>query len=170
MRLRVGLTLGDVEDVGKQQLSDAFTEATRIIDHERVRELLNETRPMVLATSKLFWDDWNNHADKATPGLAVSPLLPWSRVELEVKHGVRLIAHIQREDVSSGQTGVDLTIWLQALLHRTGSLEIRGIGSGAGRQKDAGRYPIEQLYTTLRSSGGGNQDLKELLHGSFRLL
>ena len=44
--------------------------------------------------------------------------------------------------------------WLESLLDRTGTLEIRGIGSGLGRQQEAGKYPIEQLYTPLRSQGG----------------
>ena len=46
---------------------------------------------------------------------------------------------------------VDIIPWLEALLDRTGYIEISGIGSGVGRTKDASRYPIEQLYTKLRS-------------------
>ncbi|MBF0310093.1 MAG: SUMF1/EgtB/PvdO family nonheme iron enzyme [Magnetococcales bacterium] len=59
---------------------------------------------------------------------------------------------------------------LESLLHRTGTLEIRGIGFEVGRQKDSGRYPIEQLYTTLRRGGESHQDLKSLLPRSPRLL
>ncbi|MBF0401808.1 MAG: SUMF1/EgtB/PvdO family nonheme iron enzyme [Magnetococcales bacterium] len=55
---------------------------------------------------------------------------------------------------SSPSAPIDLTPWLTSLLERTGSLEIRGIGSGMGRQREAGKYPIESLYTPLRSRGG----------------
>ncbi|MEO5341636.1 MAG: SUMF1/EgtB/PvdO family nonheme iron enzyme [Magnetococcus sp. MYC-9] len=75
---------------------------------------------------------------------------------------------------------IDLTPWLHSLLDRTDSLEIRGIGSGVGRQKEAGKYPIEQLYTPLRSQGGLDErgaraeqktiPLAELLPGRRRLL
>ncbi|MGZ9057592.1 NACHT domain-containing protein, partial [Methylomagnum sp.] len=56
-------------------------------------------------------------------------------------------------DVPAAATTVDITPWLKALLDRTGHIEISGIGSGVGRTKDASRYPIEQLYTALRSRG-----------------
>ncbi|MBF0155175.1 MAG: metallophosphoesterase, partial [Magnetococcales bacterium] len=52
------------------------------------------------------------------------------------------------------QPSVDLDSWLQTQLDKTAWLEIRGIGSGAGRSREAGRYPIEALYTPLRSRGG----------------
>ena len=45
----------------------------------------------------------------------------------------------------------EIVAWLEALLDRTGHIEISGIGSGVGRTRDASRYPIEQLYTVLRS-------------------
>ena len=48
-------------------------------------------------------------------------------------------------------TTLDITPWLEALLDRAGYIEISGIGSGVVRTRDASRYPIEQLYTTLRS-------------------
>ncbi len=48
-------------------------------------------------------------------------------------------------------SSVDLTPWLEALIDRAGYIEISGIGSGVGRTPDASRYPIEQLYTALRS-------------------
>ncbi len=49
---------------------------------------------------------------------------------------------------------LDITPWLVALLDHEGYIEISGIGIGSGvvRTRDASRYPIEQLYTTLRSS------------------
>ena len=59
---------------------------------------------------------------------------------------------------ASGDTPpIDLTDWLTTLLQQTDHIQISGIGSGVGKVKAAGRHPIEQLYTTLRSradSGG----------------
>ncbi len=46
---------------------------------------------------------------------------------------------------------VDLNPWLEALLEQTNHINISGIGSAPGKVKTASRYPIEQLYTTLRS-------------------
>lgn len=56
-------------------------------------------------------------------------------------------------DASAVVAAPDLTPWLEALLERIGYIEISGIGSGVGRTRDATRYRIEQLYTTLRSQG-----------------
>ena len=48
---------------------------------------------------------------------------------------------------------VDMKPWLIHLLDQTEYLKIGGIGSGAGRTKTASRYPIQQLFTPLRSRG-----------------
>ncbi|MBF0136261.1 MAG: metallophosphoesterase, partial [Magnetococcales bacterium] len=46
----------------------------------------------------------------------------------------------------------DMTPWLQSLLDRTQHIKISGIGTGKGRGKEAKPvYPIEDLYTTLKS-------------------
>ncbi len=50
---------------------------------------------------------------------------------------------------------VELRPWLRALLERVGHIEISGIGAGVGRTRDASRYPIDQLYTALRSRDEG---------------
>lgn len=50
--------------------------------------------------------------------------------------------------------GPDIRPWLRALVDRVSHIRISGIGSGVGRTRDASRYPIEQLYTALRSRGG----------------
>lgn len=65
-----------------------------------------------------------------------------------------LTARFPLTDATNDPEAVDLTSWLEALIDRTGHITIRGIGSGIGRTRDASRYPIEQLYTTLRSRGG----------------
>ncbi|MEO5374029.1 MAG: SUMF1/EgtB/PvdO family nonheme iron enzyme [Alphaproteobacteria bacterium] len=70
---------------------------------------------------------------------------------------------------------IDLTPWLTALLDRTSHIGIAGIGSGVGKTKDASRYPIEQLYTTLRSRGevegrGGGNGVADLLSRHHLLL
>lgn len=64
---------------------------------------------------------------------------------------IRPLANIPATAASTA----DITPWLGALLDRTGHIEISGIGSGVGRTKDASRYPIEQLYTKLRSLDAG---------------
>jgi len=45
----------------------------------------------------------------------------------------------------------DLKGYLEDLQAETGFVKISGIGSGAGKVKSASRYPIEHLYTPLRS-------------------
>ena len=61
------------------------------------------------------------------------------------------------------------------MLEQTGYINISGIGSGVGRTRTATRYPIEQLYTRLRSRGvetldRESSDLAELLPRHNRLL
>jgi len=65
--------------------------------------------------------------------------------------------------------------WLEDTLAQTGHIDIRGIGSGAGKVRSASRYPIERLYTQLRCraqgiTGDGEQGLEGLLPGHRLLL
>jgi hypothetical protein len=64
--------------------------------------------------------------------------------------------------------GLDLNAWMEETLAQTGHIDIRGIGSGAGRVRTACRYPIERLYTQLRCRAAGpggerDQGLETLL-------
>jgi calcineurin-like phosphoesterase family protein len=45
---------------------------------------------------------------------------------------------------------VDIEPWLEQTLALADHIDIRGIGSGAGKVRSASRYPIERLYTQLR--------------------
>ncbi|MEO5370136.1 MAG: SUMF1/EgtB/PvdO family nonheme iron enzyme [Magnetococcus sp. DMHC-1] len=72
-----------------------------------------------------------------------------------------------------------LNPWLHSLLDRTQHIKISGIGTGKGRGKEAKPvYPIEDLYTTLKSRDErGTMDLgheslllQQLLPHHFRLL
>jgi len=70
---------------------------------------------------------------------------------------------------------LDLRSWLEETLAHTGHIDIRGIGSGAGRVRSASRYPIERLYTQLRCRSAGlgderDQGLEALLPGHRLLL
>ncbi|MBF0400841.1 MAG: SUMF1/EgtB/PvdO family nonheme iron enzyme [Magnetococcales bacterium] len=168
LRLRIGLCLGDVERVGRQQLSRAYTEANRLVDHSWTRAVL-QRRPegaTVLVTSALFMDDWKENGRVHGRTLAIPKLPPWQKVVFSIKHDETVTGYLRVEaalldairaepspSLAPAATTVDLIPWLESLLDRTGSLEVRGIGSGAGRQQEAGKYPIEQLYTPLRSQG-----------------
>ncbi|MBF0143842.1 MAG: SUMF1/EgtB/PvdO family nonheme iron enzyme [Magnetococcales bacterium] len=93
--------------------------------------------------------------------------------------GVVLPGKKNSGDLSPPPPPYDLSPWLRNVLDRTGKLEIRGIGSGAGRSQEAGWYDIETLYTPLSSRGeaggvlesrGEPVSLAELLAGEERLL
>ena len=56
---------------------------------------------------------------------------------------------------------IDLTDWLTTLRQQTDHINIQGISSGFGNVKKAGRYPIEQLYTPLRSRADSGVPGKE---------
>lgn len=59
IRLYGVLVLGDVELVGDQYLSDAFSEAARFLSHQPFKDALGrQDRPMVLAMSALFHTEW----------------------------------------------------------------------------------------------------------------
>jgi hypothetical protein len=51
--------------------------------------------------------------------------------------------------------------YLENLNAETGYINIRGL-SRAGKAKEAGRYPIEQLYIPL-TSRGGEEDLAQAM-------
>ncbi|MEO5340470.1 MAG: SUMF1/EgtB/PvdO family nonheme iron enzyme [Magnetococcus sp. MYC-9] len=176
LRLRIGLCLGDVEWVGRQQLSRAYTEAARLVDHPWAREVLKQRKEhaTVLVTSKLFMDDWRSCSDGMEEALAIPSDPPWVRAEFPIKNNETLTGYVRVDqalfnavqaglllNLAPAATTVDLIPWLESLLDRTGTLEIRGIGSAAGRQRDAGKYPIEQLYTPLRSQGGLDAAMRE---------
>ncbi|MBF0434633.1 MAG: SUMF1/EgtB/PvdO family nonheme iron enzyme [Magnetococcales bacterium] len=165
LRLRVGLTLGRVGLQGDQYLGEVLTEAARLIDHEWIKGLLKERieNPIVLLASQFFWDNWQNHELRTDPALAYPEERPWICAELTVKHGEVLLAHVQTDagvfqsiqkkaPVDQGSTSVpDLTPWLKELLDYTRNIQIIGIGSGEGSGQKAYLYPIEQLYTPLKS-------------------
>ncbi|MEO5369887.1 MAG: SUMF1/EgtB/PvdO family nonheme iron enzyme [Magnetococcus sp. DMHC-1] len=100
----------------------------------------------------------------------------------EQAEGIRIRSpeKVSESNNSATRATVDLRPWLQSLLERTSRIEIRGIGSGAGRSQDAGWYNVEQLYTPLRSRGevregqfleqGDSASLASLLPQSRRLL
>ncbi|MBF0108653.1 MAG: SUMF1/EgtB/PvdO family nonheme iron enzyme [Magnetococcales bacterium] len=165
LRLRLGLTLGEVGLVGDQYLGDALTQAQRLVDHDWIRELLKERPddPLALVASATFWNQWNHHPKKSHPNLAFPENRPWIEEQLIVKHGDAIPCRIQvEEDIFSRikrkippsvfQPQLqDLTPWLQSLRDRTQYIKISGIGSGGGRGKLANLYPIEQLFTTLKT-------------------
>ena len=72
---------------------------------------------------------------------------------------------------------VDIREYLEGVLSETDHIRISGIGTEAGNVRSAGRYPIERLYTPLKSRGGGREledmrevALSELLPRNPRLL
>lgn len=169
LRLRVGLTLGSVGIHGDQYLGEALTEAGRLLDHEWIKGLLKNRKenPIVLLTSKLFWDNWRPHELRTHEDLiAYSDEGLWIRAELTDNHGETRVARVQTDagmfasiqhkalGDQRGDGGIstpDLTLWLKELLDYTRNIQIIGIGSGEGSGQRAYLYPIEQLYTPLKS-------------------
>ncbi|MBF0626539.1 MAG: hypothetical protein HQL82_17265, partial [Magnetococcales bacterium] len=98
LRLRVALTLGDVESVQDQLLSAAFIEAARLIDQAQVKALLERSPPLALVAAPLFLDDWRSHPARSDEGLRVPNDLPWTRVEFTDKHGKRWPGYVQVEE------------------------------------------------------------------------
>ncbi|NGZ26350.1 MAG: hypothetical protein G8345_05630, partial [Magnetococcales bacterium] len=169
LRLRVGLVLGDVEVVGIHGLSQAKTEANRLVDHDWTRAILKErtSQPLVVVASALFMSDWQTHPDRDHLELVVRQQ-HWSRIEFLIKHEEQITGYVQvsaeilkkikqsffPNPVQPSVGMAELMPWLQRLLEQTGTLEIRGISSGVGRNREAMVCPIEQLYIPLYSRGG----------------
>lgn len=80
------LVLGDVELVGDQYLSEAFSEAARFLSHEPLKDYLQQQEyPMVLAMSALFHTEWR--ADVARQDdFPESAALLWTPFEFRDKH------------------------------------------------------------------------------------
>ncbi|MBF0144997.1 MAG: AAA family ATPase [Magnetococcales bacterium] len=99
LRLRVGLTLGDVGLVGDQYLGDALILAQRLIDHDLIKEVLQKRpdHPLVLVASAPFWNLWYHHPKKSDINLAYPEDRPWIEETLVVKHGDAIPCRIQVE-------------------------------------------------------------------------
>lgn len=97
LRLRVGLVLGDVEWVGKQQLSRAYTEGARLIDHIWTKAILDKCKEfhIVILTSKLFMDEWAACRDKTKRALKIPPIPAWEKVDFPIKHGETLTGYVR---------------------------------------------------------------------------
>ncbi len=87
------------------------------------------------------------------------------------------IAEKIQEAVNAEPKAADFTAYLKGILASTDHINIGGIGSGAGRVKTATRFPIERIYTPLRSRGerqeigeGGLVLLSDILPRHRRLL
>ncbi|MBF0133145.1 MAG: TniB family NTP-binding protein [Magnetococcales bacterium] len=97
--LRVALTLGDVETVEDQLLSDAFTEAARLIDQPRLRNLVRPPdEPMALVVSATFMENWSNHPKRDDKKLRPLGELPWIREEFLDKHGKVWTGYLQTRE------------------------------------------------------------------------
>ena len=147
IRLHIGLCLGNVEWVGRQQLSSSYAEAARLVEHPWTREIL-KTRPnysTVLVTSTLFMDDWLSRSDRENEELKIPDVLPWLQTVFPIKHNEQLPGYVRVDEqlfdrikndaslnLSTDTTTTNLTPWLTSLLDRTDTLEIRGIGFGHG--------------------------------------
>jgi hypothetical protein len=87
LRLYGALVLGDVELVGDQYLSDAFSEAARFLSHQPFKDHLErQERPMVLAMSSLFHTEWieDRQRENTFPEAAA---LQWTPLSFRDKHG-----------------------------------------------------------------------------------
>ncbi|MBF0131185.1 MAG: hypothetical protein HQL75_01185 [Magnetococcales bacterium] len=99
LRLRVGLTLGQVGLAEDQILGSALIEAARLIDSVEIRNLLKKKKddPLVLVASLFFWDNWNSHTQKSDPDLAPPVNRNWERRVLVVKGGKKMVAYVQAD-------------------------------------------------------------------------
>jgi len=87
IRLYGALVLGDVELVGDQYLSNAFSEAARFLSHQPFKDYLqHQDRPMVLAMSSLFHSEWSEDIRRQNtfPEIAT---LQWTPFTCRDKHG-----------------------------------------------------------------------------------
>jgi len=83
------LVLGDVELVGDQYLSAAFSEAARFLSHQPFKDsLMHQTRPMVLAMSALFYSEWREDVRRQN-AFPDTPTLQWTPFTCRDKHGYR---------------------------------------------------------------------------------
>jgi formylglycine-generating enzyme required for sulfatase activity len=87
LRLYGVLVLGDVELVGDQYLSAAFSEAARFLSHQPFKDYLDhQERSMVLAMSSLFHTEWRDDIERENifPEAAT---LQWTPFRFRDKHG-----------------------------------------------------------------------------------
>ena len=67
----------------------------------------------------------------------------------------------RRERYPELEPPADVQAYLRAVEGETAWIAIRGISSGAGTVRTAGRHPIETLYTPLSAHGGGLDLLRD---------
>jgi hypothetical protein len=86
LRLYGALVLGDVELVGDQYLSAAFSEAARFLSHQPFKDALErQERPMVLAMSSLFHSEWRDDIERENT-FPEAAALQWTPFRFRDKH------------------------------------------------------------------------------------
>ncbi len=86
IRLRMVLVLGDVEMVGDQYLSQAFSEAQRFLDHKGYKDHLTRSGEIAgLVMSALFHTQWISDPARRDETLSV-PDFPWAAFQFFDKH------------------------------------------------------------------------------------
>ncbi|MBF0347449.1 MAG: SUMF1/EgtB/PvdO family nonheme iron enzyme [Magnetococcales bacterium] len=133
----------------------------------------NETRLMGYAWGELQPDKtirlWPRKREVTDNGEA--PFLHDPSFGAEHPDGVPVCSWTPR--APSPQETIDHSPWLRSLLGQVDHINIMGISSKAGRGQSANRYPIERLFTTLRSRGEtteGNRSLADLFPKHKHLL
>lgn len=162
--------------------------------HEEVAKVLDRGGPVIVcATIQAMGTGWAHEVVNAVKGTHGSDRIFPVRMQAEaytrflISDGVRVADCSGNFDVgikellaalklkfpieavlSVVKPACNLAPWLTALIDQVGYIEITGIGSGVGLTREASRYPIEQLYTTLRSRNESTADDVQSLAGSGR--
>ncbi len=75
IRIRIVLTIGDIELVGDQYVSEAFTEAKRISSYQPFKEYLNSSsQSAVIAITPIFRTKWSEDPLQNNPELSVGEI------------------------------------------------------------------------------------------------
>ena len=168
LRLYGALVLGDVELVGDQFLSGAFSEAARFLSHQPFKDSLErQERPMVLAMSSLFHSEWieDRQRENTFPEAAA---LQWTPFSFRDKHGYEHKGYVlgpgwEQSTVEHADTAADV----KPIPVSDTTAMPAGISAVAMNRSDAvdtPRYTGEVKLNVCRRLGANWQDLADYLN------
>ncbi|MBF0615002.1 MAG: tetratricopeptide repeat protein, partial [Magnetococcales bacterium] len=94
LRLRMVLAHGDKEKIDDPLLSNAFTEAQRILSYHRFKQHLDADKTAILAATQMFHDHWTRDPERTNPNLALPEPCEWNVFTFQDQHHVTHTARL----------------------------------------------------------------------------
>ncbi|MEO5344821.1 MAG: hypothetical protein H7834_00405 [Magnetococcus sp. YQC-9] len=97
LRLRIGLALGDVEQMDEHSISIEKSEIERLVNNDSTRDILRnrQDRHTVVVATRLLYNEWIRHSDKDHPDVAIPSSWHWNKLQFKCKGDTILEGYIE---------------------------------------------------------------------------